>query len=98
MTEAHAEHQAHCMVDAARPGCREQEVKLKEASDAIAPRRAAGFDEGADGEHSWLSPAALASRGACSRICGLSGQALTNRPGSPTLPVVESADIVTGHH
>jgi DNA-binding FrmR family transcriptional regulator len=30
------EHMAHCVVDAARQGGREQEVKLKEASDAIA--------------------------------------------------------------
>jgi CsoR family transcriptional regulator, copper-sensing transcriptional repressor len=30
------EHMAHCMVDAARQGGREQEIKLKEASDAIA--------------------------------------------------------------
>ncbi len=30
------EHMAHCMVDAARQGGREQEAKLKEASDAIA--------------------------------------------------------------
>ena len=30
------EHMAHCVVDAARVGGTEQEVKLKEASDAIA--------------------------------------------------------------
>jgi CsoR family transcriptional regulator, copper-sensing transcriptional repressor len=30
------EHMAHCVVDAARAGGTEQEVKLKEASDAIA--------------------------------------------------------------
>src|SRR5215218_3920785 len=30
------EHMAHCVVDAAREGGAEQEVKLKEASDAIA--------------------------------------------------------------
>ena len=30
------EHMAHCVVDAAREGCSEAEIKLKEASDAIA--------------------------------------------------------------
>ena len=30
------EHMAHCVVDAARQGGEEQDVKLKEASDAIA--------------------------------------------------------------
>ena len=32
------EHMAHCVVDAAREGGREAEIKLKEASDAIARR------------------------------------------------------------
>ena len=30
------EHMAHCVVDAARQGGEEQDIKLKEASDAIA--------------------------------------------------------------